>query len=56
MITKPCQERSVIDEIRDEIQLDNYYRMYESNQKNKDCDFYNDSQSDNDFIFEFSYE
>jgi len=56
MITKPCQERSVIDEIRDEIQLDNYYRKFESNRKYKDCDSYNDSQSDNDFAFESFYE
>lgn len=56
MITKTGQKRSVIDEIRDEIQLDNYYRQYELNQRDKDCDLYDDSQSDNDFAFESFYE
>lgn len=56
MVSKLGQQRSVIDEIRDEIQLDDYYRRFESNLKDRDCEFYDDRQSECDFIFESFYE
>lgn len=49
------QHRSIIDEIRDEIQLDEYYRKFELRKKD-DCDFYDDSQSEYDYDFDFYYE
>lgn len=55
MFSTPIHKRSIIDEIRDEIQLDEYYRKYDLNQKD-DCDFYDDSQSECDFVFESFYE
>tara|TARA_S200002703_G_scaffold86772_2_gene74772 strand:- start:418 stop:588 length:171 start_codon:yes stop_codon:yes gene_type:complete len=56
MISTPGQQRSVIDEIREEIELDNYYRQFEASQKDEDCDHFNDSQSECDFTFESFYE
>ena len=50
------QHRSIIDEIRDEIQLDEYYRKFELNSKREDCDFYDDSQSEYDYAFDSYYE
>ena len=49
------QHRSIIDEIRDEIQLDEYYRKLEFKNK-EDCDFYDDSQSEYDYAFDSHYE
>ena len=49
------QHRSIIDEIRDEIQLDEYYRKFELRKKD-DCDFYDDSQSEYDYAFDSYYE
>ena len=50
MIT-PTQ-RSIIDEIRDEIQLDNIYRRLESNRRVEDYDFYDD-QPDYEYTCEY---
>ena len=55
MFTLPIHNRSIIDEIRDEIQLDEYYRKYELHKK-EDCDFYDDSQSEYDYAFDSYYE
>ena len=55
MFSIPIHKRSIIDEIRDEIQLDEYYRKFELN-KNQDCDFYDDSQSEYDYAFDAYYE
>ena len=55
MFFLPTQNRSIIDEIRDEIQLDEYYRKFELN-KREDCDFYDDSQSEYDYAFDSYYE
>ena len=48
-------KRSIIDEIRDEIQLDDYYRRYEKNKQHNDDDFYDDSH-ESDYVFESHYE
>ena len=60
--TSPSEEspmisikRSIIDEIRDEIQLDDYYRRYEKNKQHNDVDFYDDSH-ESDYVFESHYE
>jgi len=55
MFFLPIHNRSIIDEIRDEIQLDEYYRKFELN-KREDCDFYDDSQSEYDYAFDSYYE
>lgn len=55
MFSTPIQNRSIIDEIRDEIQLDEYYRKMDLNNK-EDCEFYDDSQSEYDYAFDTYYE
>jgi hypothetical protein len=55
MVSLPIHNRSIIDEIRNDIQLDNYYRKLDVN-KDTDCDFYDDAQSENDYAFETYYE
>ena len=44
--------RSIIDEIRDEIQLDNIYRRLESNRRVEDYDLYDD-QLDYEYTSEY---
>lgn len=44
--------RSIIDEIRDEIQLDNIYRRLETNRRVEDYDFYDD-QPDYEYTSEY---
>lgn len=48
--------RSIIDEIRDEIQLDVYYRRYEKNKLHNDSDFFDDAQSEFEYVFESFHE
>lgn len=48
-------KRSIIDEIRDEIQLDDYYRRYEKNKQHNDVDFFDDVH-ESDYVFESHYE
>lgn len=55
MFSTSIHKRSIIDEIRDEIQLDEYYRKFELNAK-EDCDFYDDPQSEYEFAFDSYYE
>jgi hypothetical protein len=44
--------RSIIDEIRDEINLDNIYRRLETNRREVDYDFYDD-QPDYEYASEY---
>lgn len=44
-------KRSIIDEIRDEIQLDDYYRRFDEKKLNDD-DFFDNVQSEHDYVFE----
>ncbi len=46
-------QRSIIDEIRDEIQLDNIYRRLESQTKYQENDFYDDVQTDYEYSSEY---
>ncbi len=46
-------QRSIIDEIRDEIQLDNIYRRLESKPKYDESDFYDDVQTDYEYSSEY---
>lgn len=54
MFSTPIYKRSIIDEIRDEIQLDEFYRKLDLQEV--DCDFYDDSQSEYDYAFDAYYE
>jgi hypothetical protein len=49
-------KRSIIDEIRSEIQLDDYYRRFEKNKINNDVDLQDDVQHEHDYVFESFYE
>jgi len=44
-------KRSIIDEIRDEIQLDDYYRRIDERQSNDD-DCFDMLHSEHDYVFE----
>lgn len=47
-------KRSVLDEIRDEIQLDNYYRKLDRKKSyESDYDFYDDLESDYEIASEY---
>lgn len=48
-------ERSVIDEIRDDLQLDDYYRRYEKNKILNELDFFDDL-IETDYVFESYYD
>lgn len=48
-------ERSIIDEIRDDIRLDGYYRRYEKTKLLIDIDFYDDL-IETDYVFESYYD
>jgi|TARA_B100000902_G_scaffold394131_1_gene449795 hypothetical protein len=48
-------ERSIIDEIRDDLQLDNYYRRFEKNQLLNGLDFCDDF-IETDYVFESYYD
>ncbi len=50
-ITMISSKRSIIDEIRDEIQLDDYYRRFDEKKSNGD-DFFDIVQSEHDYVFE----
>lgn len=55
-ITMISSKRSIIDEIRSEIQLDDYYRRFEKNKINNDVDLQDDVQHEHDYVFESFYE
>ena len=48
-------ERSIIDEIRDDLQLDDYYRRYEKNKILNELDFCDDL-IETDYVFESYYD
>lgn len=50
-ITMISSKRSIIDEIRDEIQLDDYYRRIDERQSNDD-DCFDMLHSEHDYVFE----
>lgn len=47
-------QRSIIDEIREEIQLDNYYRRLENRLNDLDDEYYDDQMIDFEYEFEFA--
>ena len=49
MISTKAQQKSTIDQIREEIQLDAHYTKYEN-------DWYDDVQSESDYVFESYFE
>ena len=48
-------ERSIIDEIRDDLQLDDYYRRFEKNKLLNKFDFFDDL-IETDYVFESYYD
>ena len=48
-------ERSIIDEIRDDLQLDDYYRRFEKNKLLNKLDFFDDL-IETDYVFESYYD
>ena len=54
-ITMISTERSIIDEIRDDLQLDDYYRRYEKNKILNELDFCDDL-IETDYVFESYYD
>ncbi len=54
-ITMISTERSIIDEIRDDLQLDDYYRRYEKNKLLNELDFCDDL-IETDYVFESYYD
>ena len=49
MISTKSQQKSTIDQIKEEIQLDDHYNKYEN-------DWYDDVQSESDYVFESHFE
>lgn len=49
MISNKSQQKSIIDQIKEEIQLDAHYTKY-------DNDWYDDVQSESDYVFESHFE
>lgn len=49
MISTKSQQKSTIDQIKEEIQLDAHYTKYEN-------DWYDDVQSESDYVFESHFE
>ena len=54
-ITMISTERSIIDEIRDDLQLDGYYRRFEKNKLLNELDFCDDL-IETDYVFESYYD
>jgi hypothetical protein len=54
-ITMISTERSIIDEIRDDLQLDDYYRRFEKNKLLNELDFCDDL-IETDYVFESYYD
>ena len=54
-ITMISTERSIIDEIRDDLQLDDYYRRFEKNKLLNEPDFCDDL-IETDYVFESYYD
>ena len=48
-------ERSIIDEIRDDLQIDEYYRRFEKNKVLNELDFCDDP-IETDYVFESHYD
>ena len=49
MISTKSQQKATIDQIKEEIQLDAHYTKYEN-------DWYDDVQSESDYVFESYFE
>lgn len=45
---------SIIDQIREDLKLDSYYRKFENRRFHDDIDYYDDPQVDFDYEFEFA--
>lgn len=47
-------KRSIIDEIREDLALDDYYRRLENHQKNLDYEYYDDLMIINEYEFDLA--